>query len=194
MEKNRTLKTLAIAALLFAVIGTGIAFAALSTTLNITGSADITAPNWDIHFDNLGTTPIETGNGKADTVTTPTLTTTSITNIKGIFDDTGTVGYEFDVVNGGAIDAQIGSITMAAAPTCTGTGANAVADAALVCGAITTSLTNATGGSVVAVGDTLDAGVTKRMIFTINYNPAGTHPDNAVTVTGLGATIVYDEY
>ena len=53
MEKERRVKALAIVVLVIAVLGLTIAFAALSQTLTINGSAKLDASKWGLKFDNL---------------------------------------------------------------------------------------------------------------------------------------------
>ena len=52
MEKQRT-KKITMIVLIVVVIGLTVAFAALSQTLTINGSANVDAATWNIHFDNL---------------------------------------------------------------------------------------------------------------------------------------------
>jgi hypothetical protein len=189
MEKTRKWKVLVMVALLVSISGIGIAFAALSTTLNITGTSIVNGPNWSVKFANLGTVAV-TGAAVADG--TPVLSDTSISDVKSIFNGDGTMSYEFDVVNGGLLNATIGTLTLLT-PTCTGTGVNAATDQTLVCGALSTTLTYVADSATVAVADTLNSGITKRMKYTITYNAGGTYPENPVNVTGLGATIIYNE-
>ena len=51
MEKERRIKILSIVALLIAVAGLTIAFAAMSKTLTINGTATMDTAVWDIHFE-----------------------------------------------------------------------------------------------------------------------------------------------
>ena len=53
MEKTRQIKIISLCALLVAVLGLTVAFAALSQTLTINGSATVNTASWDIHFKNL---------------------------------------------------------------------------------------------------------------------------------------------
>ena len=53
MEKERRTKALVVVVLLIVVAGLTIAFAALSTTLNINGTAYLDAAKWGIRFENL---------------------------------------------------------------------------------------------------------------------------------------------
>ena len=60
MEKERRVKALAIVVLVIAVLGLTIAFAALSQTLTINGSAKLDASKWGLKFENLSS-PTTTG-------------------------------------------------------------------------------------------------------------------------------------
>ena len=51
MEKTRQIKIISLCALLVAVLGLTVAFASLSQTLTINGSAAVNAASWDIHFE-----------------------------------------------------------------------------------------------------------------------------------------------
>ena len=82
-----------------------IAYAALSITLNITGTAEVNAVNWDIHLENA----VVNSNSSVTNVPVVNGSTASFSvelNKPGDF-------YEFtvDVVNAGGIDAVISSIT-----------------------------------------------------------------------------------
>ena len=81
-------------------------YAALSVTLNITGTTEVVASNWDIHLDNVKVTSGSVS-GVDPTITNGTTATFSTTlTTPGDF-------YEFtiDVVNDGSIDAMIDGIT-----------------------------------------------------------------------------------
>jgi len=83
-----------------------IAYAALNAVLTISGNAQVTASNWDVHFDNIKVTSGSVA-GDAPKITSPTTATFSTTlNTPGEY-------YEFtiDVVNNGRIDAMIENIT-----------------------------------------------------------------------------------
>ena len=83
-----------------------VAYAALNAVLNISGSAQVNAADWDIHLENPNVTSGSVSNDKP-TITSPTTATFSTTlNMPGDF-------YEFtiDVVNNGSVDAMIENIT-----------------------------------------------------------------------------------
>ena len=91
---------------LVCVFSLTIVYAALSITLNITGSAEVVASSWDIHLDNIKVTSGSVS-GTTPSITSPTTASFSTTlNMPGDF-------YEFtiDVVNDGTIDAMIDGIT-----------------------------------------------------------------------------------
>ena len=72
MEKQRGIRTLSIVALFVAVIGLSVAFAAMSRTLQINGTATMDTAKWDIHFKDL--TPV-VKTGAAVEETAPTINT-----------------------------------------------------------------------------------------------------------------------
>ncbi len=103
--KDRKVLTLGLCLILVCVFTLTIAYAALSVTLNIQGSAEVVASTWDIHLENV---KVKSGSvsGTIPSITTPTTASFSITlNMPGDF-------YEFtiDVVNNGSIDAMIDSV------------------------------------------------------------------------------------
>ena len=67
MEKERSVKLLIFSILFMLIAGLTVAFAALSTTLNINGTAYLDAAKWGIRFENLSS---PTRVGKATTTGT----------------------------------------------------------------------------------------------------------------------------
>ena len=111
MEKERRVKVLVIVTLLIAVIGLSVAFAALSQTLTINGSAYLNATKWGIKFENLSS-PIKvgdasvTGEAKINESTYVEITDMNV-NLKTPGDS---VTYNVDLVNEGTINAKIEKI------------------------------------------------------------------------------------
>ena len=103
---NRKILYMLLAIALISISTLTIVYAALSVTLNITGTADISAASWDVHLDNVKVTSGSVS-GTEPTITGGTTATfsTSLTT-PGDF-------YEFtiDVVNSGSIDAMIDGVT-----------------------------------------------------------------------------------
>lgn len=102
--KNRKTLYLTLTIILISVLSLTIVYAALSTVLNITGSSEITASNWDIHLANPS---VSSGsvNNNLPTINGNNLSFNATLSLPGDY-------YEFtvDVVNDGTIDAMIDSI------------------------------------------------------------------------------------
>ena len=111
MEKERRTKALVIVVLLIVFMGLTVAFAALSTTLNINGTAYLDAAKWGIRFENLSS---PTKIGSATTTGTAKIEETKSAEITGINVSLSTPGdkvtYTVDLVNKGTINAKIDNI------------------------------------------------------------------------------------
>ena len=111
MEKERRTKALVVVVLLIVIAGLTIAFAALSTTLNINGTAYLDAAKWGIKFENLSE-PVKVGT--ATTTGTAKIEETKSAEINGINVSLSTPGdkvvYTVDLVNEGTINAKIDKI------------------------------------------------------------------------------------
>ena len=113
MEKERRTKALVVVVLLIVVAGLTIAFAALSTTLNINGTAYLDAAKWGIRFENLSE-PVKLGT--AAVTGTAEIEETKSAEITGINVSLSTPGdkvtYTVDLVNEGTINAKIEKTTL----------------------------------------------------------------------------------
>ncbi len=111
MEKARRTKALVIVVLLIVIAGLTIAFAALSATLNIKGTAYLDASKWGIKFENLSE-PVKVGTASASG--TAKIEETKSAEITGINVSLSTPGdrvtYTVDLVNEGTINAKIDKI------------------------------------------------------------------------------------
>ena len=193
MEKERKVKYLSIVALIVAVVGLGVAFAAMSTTLTINGTATMDTAKWDIHFENLS--EVKLGGFATETVK-PTLAATKIGDYAVTLTRPGdSATYTFDVVNDGTIDAKLGTYTKSA-PVFTATSTTAAeADVATVQGNLIYKLTYTDTGVEVAQDDILGQGETKNLTLHIEYDKdATTLPSAKVEITGMDITMVYDQY
>ena len=104
-------KNILLGVLIVGVISMTVAFAALSTTLNINGTAGIPTTRWDIHFDN-GTDNTQSihANGKTNRgkIENVNFQATSITGFTvTLYQPNDEVVYNFDIVNAGTIDGQL---------------------------------------------------------------------------------------
>lgn len=110
MEKERKVKTLSLVALIVAVLGLTVAFAALSQTLTINGTANVEAAEWDVHIENLHRTRVD---GSAEVISEPTIGSDgkSIENFNVSLKKPGdSVRYDFVFKNSGTIDAVLSKI------------------------------------------------------------------------------------
>ena len=111
MEKERRIKMLSLSAVIVAVLGLTVAFAALSTTLNIKGSAYLDAAKWGIKFENLSEpvkvgTATTTGTAKIEESKSAEITEINV----GLSTPGDKVTYTVDLVNKGTINAKIDNI------------------------------------------------------------------------------------
>ena len=111
MEKERRTKALVVVVLLIVFMGLTIAFAALSTTLNINGTAYLDAAKWRIRFENLSS---PTKIGSATTTGTAKIEETKAAEITdmnvNLMAPGDKVTYTVDLVNKGTINAKIDNI------------------------------------------------------------------------------------
>ena len=111
MEKERRTKALVVVVLLIVVAGLTVAFAALSTTLNINGTAYLDAAKWGIRFENLSS---PTKIGSATTTGTAKIEESKAAEITGMNVGLSIPGdkvvYTVDLVNKGTINAKIDTI------------------------------------------------------------------------------------
>lgn len=107
MEKQRKIKVLSVVALIVAVLGLTVAFAALSQTLTINGTANVDAASWDIHFETISSNK----NGDATINDFPHIAGTSITRINvTLTKPNDGVEFRTRIVNDGTVDAKIDSV------------------------------------------------------------------------------------
>ena len=111
MEKQRRTKALVIVVLLIVIAGLTVAFASLSSVLNIKGTAYLDAAKWGIKFKNLSE-PIKVGDAKVTgTAKIEETKSAEITGINVSLSNPGDkVTYTVDLVNEGTINAKIDNI------------------------------------------------------------------------------------
>ena len=193
-DNKKFLQVFAVLALVVAVLGISVGFAALSSTLTINGTAEVTPANWDVHFENL-VQPYDITGG-ASVTGSPTLTATHFGNYHVVLTKPGDqVVINFDVKNDGDIPAKLTSYTFAT-PTITGTAADATdksADEALVQSNLVYTLTY-DDGTPIAVNDTLAVNEAKTLELTVAYAAsAEAVPTAQVDITGMDVTFVYSQ-
>lgn len=180
-------KIIVIIALILGIIGLSIAFAAMSSTLKINTSSSYGGHEWSINFANndYGST---TGSAIAGSIY---LKSTSIVIMDAKLNKPGdSVTYTFDVVNNGIIDAELSSITNLS-PIFTGSGNDKVNDENIIRNNYIYSLTYE-DGSKINIKDELKVGEKVRMKLTMAYKrDVLDTPNNPVTITNTGTTLVY---
>ena len=211
MEKTRQIKIISLCALLVAVLGLTVAFASLSQTLTINGSAAVDAASWDIHFEK--TSGKETEVKGAARFTEPTLNGTTIENFSATLTKPGdSVTYYFDIVNNGTVDAVVLSYNFPTAmeeclhqslssnPECEpfdlvkNDEVNSY-DKVKYLQLFDYNIYYVDGGKKLASKDTLNAGETKHMKLVIEYKDTATElPENNITLTSSDPiTITYEQ-
>ncbi len=119
MEKNKSSKIIAIIALIVAVIGLSLGFAAFSSILTIQSSADVTPSESDFKVvfattDDEGSEVTATTTGEGATADNATISDTKITGLKAKFTKPGqSVTYTFKAKNESDYDAYLKSINIA---------------------------------------------------------------------------------
>ena len=174
------------------VTSVGIAYALLTTTLNVTvSSVTQSQMTWDIKF--VGTPSVSAGGTSATgrscgaaTIASGSLgVTVAATTLSKPADK---CVYTLQIKNNGTVPAKLGSIAFTGpteASSCTSDGAQKV------CGNITyTMATNNTGTSLLAVNSTLAVDETKTVYLIMEYTGTDVN-GSAVTHTGSKFTLGY---
>lgn len=178
MEKDRSFRSLAVVAILIAIVGISVAFAALSQVLTVNGTTKVKGGSWSVSFANLQT-PTSVGIASIDTAATLTNNSTTMNFAVSLTQPGDSVTYLFDVTNTGTIDSKVSAVSLSGVTE---------AQAANV----TYTLTYA-DGTAITVGDTLNAGTTKNLKLVVTFNSTATSVPNTDITLNLGATITYTQ-
>ena len=211
MEKQRNIKILSIVALVLAIAGMSLGFAAFSTTLNISSSATVTpsSSNFSVGFytseiptlDDGVITPATSGGATGNNVSLSPASTT-ISGLKANFTEPGqTIEYSFYVGNEGEYDAYLRAINFlnvsgkTSNKVCTpGTGTTASL-VETTCNAISMQVevngTIATSSNTMISGNTLAKGAFAEVKVTISYDENGARADGPFTVDFGGISLDY---
>ena len=190
--KNKQNLLIGIYIMVIVLVGISVAYAALSTTLNITtNKITQSALTWSVGF--TGTSATATAGGTSATgrsCGTATITSSSVTVADTTLskpDDSCT--YTLNIKNSGTIPAKLTTITPTAPSgiSCTNSGAS------MVCGNITYSLaTTSDGNTLLALNSTLAADATQTVYLIVKFtgsNPSGT----SIVHSGGKFTLVYSQ-
>ena len=189
---NQNLRFILLVAVVM-LVGVGIAYAALSTTLTITfGNVKQNALTWDVGFS--GTSATGTGTGTSTTGRScgnATITASAVT----IADTTlskpdDKCVWTLTVKNNGTIGAKLSTITPTAPSSIT---CGTASGPTLVCGNITYMLTSdSSGNTALTTGNTIAASGTQTVYLVAKYTGT-TLNSSAVTQTGAKFTLTYDQ-
>lgn len=197
MEKERGAKVIAVVALLIAVVGLTIGYAAYASTLTINGSANVDPASWDVHFAyKTGDSLTATTTGNAVENTAPTLAATTISGFNVTLKAPGdSVAYDFSVKNGGTLDAKLNTFTLGTLTCAPNDGSNiSQEEATELCGQLKYTLTYA-DGSTITTGTILDKTTgSKDLTLKLEWPVSSTlEVSDDVKVTIGTTTFVYNQ-
>ena len=202
-------KNILLGLLVVGLIGMTIAYAALSTTLTISGTANVAEAKWDIHIERwvemwpstnlagVANTAVETQAPSSSPLGEGTLISGLAVSLPQPGD---TISYTFNIVNDGTINAKLSSFVPSMTATKVVNDATVEANTddltyTIVCGEQATKGSQTITGAVAPVQgtDLLDAGKARACKLTISYNVAtndnsGT-AGQAQTYTGVARTV-----
>lgn len=205
--ENRNSKVIAIVALIVAVVGLGIGFAAFSSTLTISSSATVT-PSGDtfkVLFSNTDASVVAgevagtaSAGATADAATIAT-DSTKITGLKANFTAPGqTVTYKFYARNAGEYTAYLNAMNFASNATCTVAEGSTATDALVqaACSGITLSvkageLAAKTASDAAITGHTLAKATAEEITVVITYAADAARADGAFDVAFGDVTLTY---
>ena len=124
---NNKKKNILLGILVVGIISMTVAFASLATNLNISGTANTTAVNWNIHFQEWQKVAISTGlNGNTNTAVSPEVSgltmsdRSNVTKVEGIavtLNQPGDIAkYNFEIKNDGNITAKLDNFSASLSP------------------------------------------------------------------------------
>ena len=192
---SRNTKTLIIIGLCVSILGLTVGYAALSSVLNITGTAKTgtLATNWNIKFKNASCE--KTGYAIAGNITTEGTSLTLSDSV--LVSPSDEVICTFDVVNEGTIDAEVTSVTVPNINNFTyvGSGTNKENDESIVQNGIISEMKyNNETKDEIQIGDSLNVGESKSVYIKISYKEEMMSlPENDVEINDIYAEIIYGQ-
>ena len=195
--KDRSFKIVAIAALLVAVIGLSIGYAAYTENLKVSGAvtARASSNSWNVKFENISAAEL---GGIANEMVAPTLTATVISDFEVNFFAPGdSVSYTFDVANKGLLNAKLTTFSKGSLSCEPSTNSKATTtEANALCKDLTYTITYA-DGSDIKTGDLLYTGElnnTKSLKVTVSWkNDSTISLTDDVLVTIGASTFIYTQ-
>ena len=204
-KNNRKVKILAIIALVLAIAGMSLGFAAFSTTLSISSSANVTpsSSNFGVKFSTSKDSLV------VDAVS-PSSKTSGITTSDGVIDNSGSptikelsatftspgqyVEYTFYARNEGEYTAYLNNINFLGSKTCTGeTGTtDSLVQSACSYITITATVAGTTYSETTPItGHSLAIGAGEEIVVRLEYDSTGPSVDGPFSITFPNVTLVY---
>ena len=173
--KDRNKRKLIIYGLLGVLMLTTVAYAALSTVLNVSGTVVKKGNLWNIYFTNPSSASVV---GTA-TGSSLNIQASSLNFQVSLYKPGDKVTYTVDIKNGGTIDAVLNSISLTGLDTAKSNSLNYT---------VTYS-----DGSTIKQGDTLNIGASKTLKITVEFDSSATSlPESDVNLT-FGVTLIYGQ-
>lgn len=169
----------------------GIAYAAFTKNISISGTGTVSKQSWKITFKDLVTPPTLTGD--AEQVSAPTIkqSGTELSDYRVYFyKNNDSITYTFKVANDGDFDAKLTSINIPT-PTCTKTLAGVNSDATNTCSNLSYTLKYSDDTNL-QLNDTLNAGTYRTLKLKLEYTSA-TEPTADVEISNLGISLTYTQ-
>ena len=191
MQKERGFRIIAVIALMVAVVGLTIGYAAYSSTLKITGAAKVDPSSWNVKFAyKTGSSLVAATTGKASMKTEATLSDTQVSGFNATLKAPGdSITYNFLVTNSGSLDAKLSTFTMGTISCAPASGSNATTEEAnAICKELSYTLTGVTAS------DRLAAGESKDLTLKLEWASTGTAvASDDIAITVGETTLIYTQ-
>ena len=191
MQKERGFRIIAVIALMVAVVGLTIGYAAYSSTLKITGAANVDPSSWNVKFAyKTGSSLVAAKTGKAVVNTEATLSDTQVSGFNATLKAPGdSITYNFLVTNSGSLDAELSTFTMGTISCAPASGSNATTEEAnAICSELSYTLTGVTAS------DRLAAGESKDLTLKLEWASTGTAvASDDIAITVGETTLIYTQ-
>ena len=210
MSDNKSYKIIAVVALLLGVVGVTLGYAAFSSTLKISSSAEVKPdPNtFNVDFSSSSSevlandiTPSLNKTVTGFSATDATINNTGdpiISNLKATFTEPGqTATYSFYAYNAGEYIAYLNSVVFSGTKTCTAKEGTTQALVDSACNGITLSVKvgseSLTTTSIASIsGHSLGIDASEQIVVTISYAPDSALADGDFDVALPDITLTYD--
>lgn len=159
MQKERGFRIIAVIALMVAVVGLTIGYAAYSSTLKITGAAKVDPSSWNVKFAyKTGDSLVAAKTGNAVVTTEATLSETQVSGFNATLKAPGdSITYNFVVTNAGSLAAKLSTFTMGTLSCAPADGSSATTEeVGNVCKELSYTLTGVTEGETLAANASSD--------------------------------------